>query len=145
MAGSVGGVGPGTRRRQAGATARGSRVSRVSAEPRRAPARAPPRVDSGRRNTGAKSTKKKKKKKKASTTAPAGPTWQEIRAETLSQDAELSAFLAETQEFARRKEASIDEEAGRVGDRAGLRGGAEAATRQLRGELEVMRSLANAQ
>ena len=106
------------------------------------PARAPPRVDSGRRNTGAKSTKKKKK---ASTTAPAGPTWQEIRAETLSQDAELSAFLAETQEFARRKEASIDEEAGRVGDRAGLRGGAEAATRQLRGELEVMRSLANAQ
>lgn len=85
-----------------------------------------------------KRARPKRKPTKAAPAQAAVPTWQELRSQTLNQDAELSAYLAQAQESARLEQVRMDEEVGTVGRRdTGDIG------RQLRGELELMRSLAS--
>jgi hypothetical protein len=65
----------------------------------------------------------------------AGPTWQELRAETLRQDGELSAFIAGASEQASQHEKRMVEEWTQPAS------GVDSVMHQLHGELQLMRSL----
>jgi hypothetical protein len=85
----------------------------------------------------ARTRRGKQNEQPSSDAVNAGPTWEQLRAQTLREDAELSAFIADARQASQHETRRAEEWTEPVA-------GVDTAMHQLQGELQLMRALVTA-